>query len=101
MKRVIALAVLLSLTGVAAAKDTYVKPHVRSDGTYVPGHYRTAPNTTTQDNYSTSPNYNPYTGKKGTVDPYAPPRVTYPQPYKYTPPKPTAPIKPYTPYIPR
>ena len=93
MKLAIAIAASLVVTSAAAARDTYVKPHYRSDGTYVPGHYRTAPNATTLDNYSTSPNYNPYTGQQGKVDPYAPPRVTYPQPYKYTPPKPLAPSK--------
>src|SRR3546814_17762696 len=60
----------------ASAQSVYVKPHVRSDGTFVQGHNRTAPNETIRDNYSTSPNYNPYTGKRGTVDPYAPPHLS-------------------------
>ena len=78
----------LVVTAPAAARDTYVKPHVRSDGTFVQGHHRTAPNRTTLDNYSTSPNTNPYTGKQGTVDPYKP--RTQPHQYKpnpYTQPK--------------
>lgn len=58
----------------ATAQDTQVKGHVRKDGTYVPPHYRTAPNSTKTDNYSSKPNTNPYNGKKGTVDPYAPPK---------------------------
>lgn len=94
MKAVILIAASLSLSATAVARDTYVRPHVRSDGTYVQGHYRSSPNSTPSDNYSTSPNYNPYTGKQGTVDPYAPPRV---QPYQYkpqtyAPPKPPAPL---------
>jgi hypothetical protein len=101
MNLAIAIAASLLITGTAAARDTYVKPHYRSDGTYVPGHYRTAPNNTTTDNYSTSPNYNPYTGKQGTVERSAPPGVSQYQPYQYAPPRPPAPIKPYTPYIPR
>lgn len=52
------------------AKDVYVKGYTRKDGTYVQPHYRTSPNNTKLDNYSTKGNYNPYTGKRGTVDPY-------------------------------
>lgn len=43
----------------------YVQGYSRSDGTYVQPHYRTNPNNTQLDNYSTSGNYNPYTGKTG------------------------------------
>ncbi len=39
------------------------------NGTYVAPHYRTAPNSTNRDNFSTKPNYNPYTGKAGWIDP--------------------------------
>lgn len=53
----------------------YVQPYTRSNGTYVPGYYRTNPNSNTYDNWSTKGNYNPYTGSTGTVDPY---RTTYP-----------------------
>lgn len=96
----ISAVIILSLvaSASASARDTYVKPHVRSDGTFVQGHYRTSPNRTTIDNYSTSPNYNPYTGKQGTVDPYAPPRV---KPYQYKPYTPPKPLKPLAPYKPR
>ena len=48
------------------AKDVFVNGYFRSDGTYVAPHYRTAPNSTLYDNYSSEGNYNPYTGKKGT-----------------------------------
>jgi len=94
MKAAILIAASLCVTTTASAQDTYVKPHVRSDGTYVQGHYRTAPNRSPSDNYSTSPNYNPYTGKKGTVDPYSIPPAPKFRPY--TPPtyKPKAPPKP-------
>lgn len=47
----------------------YVSGYTKSNGTYVAGHYRTAPNTTKNDNFSTYPNVNPYTGKQGTVAP--------------------------------
>lgn len=65
-----------------ASAQNYVKPHVRKDGTYVEGHYRTRPNSTVDDNYSTRGNYNPYTGQSGTE-----PR-SYERPYhapSYTP----------------
>ena len=50
----------------------YVKGYTRSNGTYVRGHYRTAPNSTKADNFSTRGNVNPYTGKPGWVAPDAP-----------------------------
>jgi antitoxin component YwqK of YwqJK toxin-antitoxin module len=50
-------------------KNHYVKPYYRSDGTYVEGHYRTNPNNTNRDNYSTLGNTNPWTGKAGWIPP--------------------------------
>jgi hypothetical protein len=43
-----------------------VKGYTRKDGTYVAPHYRSATNSTKNDNYSTKGNVNPYTGKEGT-----------------------------------
>ena len=48
------------------AKDTYVHGYTRKDGTYVSPHYRSAPNSTVYDNYSTKGNINPHTGEYGT-----------------------------------
>ncbi|MGB9763146.1 MAG: hypothetical protein ACPLW7_03940 [Minisyncoccia bacterium] len=42
----------------------------RNTGSYVMPHYRTSPNRTKWDNWSTKGNINPFTGKKGTVDPW-------------------------------
>lgn len=56
------------LPGFASAQ-VYVRPHLNSDGTYVGGHMRSAPNSTTTDNWSVRPNYNPYTGRQGTRNP--------------------------------
>lgn len=50
-----------------------VRGYIKSNGTYVMPHYQTAPNSTKLDNWSTKGNINPYTGKSGTKDPYAPP----------------------------
>ena len=47
-----------------------IKSYTKKNGTYVQPSYRTAPNKTKLDNYSTKGNYNPYTGKKGYVSPY-------------------------------
>ena len=64
-------------------KEVYVKPYTKSDGTQVQGHYRTAPNSTNIDNFSTKPNTNPHTGKPGYIEPdnknYTKP--TYTDPY--------------------
>ena len=60
-----------------AQSSHYVKPHTRSDGTYVEGHRATNPDSSRNNNYSTQGNYNPYTGKQGTVDPYAQPAPRY------------------------
>jgi len=51
----------------------HVSGHVTRSGTYVAPSYRTAPNRTKMDNWSSKPNVNPYTGKEGTKDPYAVP----------------------------
>lgn len=63
-----AIAALLLPASVSA--QVRVKGYVKKDGTYVAPHYRSSPNSTTLDNYSTRGNYNPYTGAVGTKDPY-------------------------------
>ena len=61
--------ILLALTAVLvpdlALADNYTRPHVRRDGTYVPGHYSSEPNQYRFDNYSGRGNTNPYTGERG------------------------------------
>lgn len=47
-----------------------VKGYTTKKGTYVAPHYKQSPNKSKFDNFSTKGNYNPYTGKKGTVNPY-------------------------------
>jgi hypothetical protein len=49
------------------SNHVYVKGYYKSNGTYVKPYVRTAPNSTLKDNFSTSPNINPYTGEKGSV----------------------------------
>lgn len=66
MKKIIIgiIATLFIITSTLA--DTSVKGYYKSNGTYVQPHYRSSLNSTTSDNWSTSGNTNPYTGKKGT-----------------------------------
>lgn len=64
MIKIILIAVLC-LPSAAAFSDQYVKPHIRSDGTYVGGYYRSSPNRYKFDNYSSQGNRNPYTGQRG------------------------------------
>jgi hypothetical protein len=76
--------IAIAVTASAAAQQPVQrKGYIRSDGTYVAPSYSTKPNGTTLDNYSTKGNYNPYSGKAGTVDPYKAPSYgsTY-KPYK-------------------
>lgn len=70
MKKFFAMVSLVCLLTTTAYASTYVNGYTRRDGTYVQGHYRSNPNHTRLDNYSTKGNYNPYTGKAGTVNPY-------------------------------
>lgn len=44
-----------------------VDGYYKSNGTYVESYMRTTPNSTIIDNFSTSPNLNPYTGKIGKI----------------------------------
>ena len=48
------------------ADAAYTRGYVRRNGTYVSGHYRTNPDSTRINNYSTRGNVNPFTGKVGT-----------------------------------
>ena len=61
----------LVFAAATAFADVYVRGYYRSDGTYVQPHYRSSPNSTPLDNWSTRGNINPYTGKRGTRNPYS------------------------------
>ena len=54
---------------VVEAGDVRVRGYYRKDGTYVAPHYRSAPDRSYNNNWSTRPNINPYTGKRGTRAP--------------------------------
>lgn len=74
MKKLVVIT--LAAIALSASAQVYVKPRANKDGTYVEGHYRSRPNKTDLDNYSTRGNVNPYTGEAGTQ------RPSYEQPYQ-------------------
>lgn len=95
MKTVLVIALCIPTVAIA---DDLVRGHVNRDGTYVAPHYRTSPNNTRMDNYSTQGNTNPYTGQQGHVNPYSPPSygtTHQPAPSIYAPPQPTYNPQPY------
>lgn len=71
MKFILTLLIFFSLFKISSAQinqnHVYVKGYTRSDGTIVKPHYRTTPNSTNTDNFSTIRNTNPYTGQAGWV----------------------------------
>ena len=66
------IAAMLGVLGFVntASAQVRVEGYTRKDGTYVAPHYRSSPNDTKMDNWSTRGNTNPYTGQPGTRDPY-------------------------------
>lgn len=85
MKLAIALTVAL-ITGPALAGNTYVKPYVKKDGTYVQGHVRSDPNSVRYDNYGARNSVyggNPYTGQRGSQrDEFSSPPAYNTRPYQ-------------------
>ncbi len=76
MKKIL-IAILVMFVAVAVssvvveAKTINVKGYYKpSISRYVMPYYKTSPNKTKLDNYSTKGNYNPYTSKKGYTSPY-------------------------------
>lgn len=70
-------ACLLILAVIAEANaQVRVRGYIKKNGTYVAPHYRSSPNSSRSDNYSTKGSYNPYTGKSGSTNLY--PASSYP-----------------------
>lgn len=66
----IALFLIFSFLTVSNAEALQrVKGYTTKKGTYVTPHLKSSPNKTKFDNFSTKGNINPFTGKKGTVNP--------------------------------
>lgn len=68
----------LAAVSLGAIAQTHVDGYYRSNGTYVQPHYRSTPDSTPLNNYSTQGNYNPYTGQAGHVNPYQAPTYSPP-----------------------
>ncbi|WP_017258478.1 hypothetical protein [Pedobacter arcticus] len=66
---IILLIVCFDCVGQVNPNYHYVKGHIRADGIYVRGYYKTNNNQTNRDNYSTKPNINPWTGEAGYIEP--------------------------------
>lgn len=64
------LLTLFLITSAAVAGQVRVKGYYKKDGSYVQPHYRTTPDNSQYNNWSTKGNSNPYTGNPGTKDPY-------------------------------
>jgi len=75
MRKFIVAAIITMAAGTASAQSSHsVRGYTRSNGTYVQPHHRTDRNATRNDNWTTRPNVNPYTGTTGTRSPsYASP----------------------------
>ncbi|MBK9938342.1 MAG: hypothetical protein IPP02_08105 [Chitinophagaceae bacterium] len=78
---------IFNITNLFAQSDVFVNGYYRKNGTYVQPHFKTAPNSSMFDNYSTKGNFNPYTGKPGWIDPYSKVSSSYysAMPYSYRP----------------
>lgn len=76
MKKLIVLLLSVSIILVASISETHAKSssrvrgYTKKSGTYVAPHRKTNPDKSRFNNYGTKGNYNPYTGKKGTKDPF-------------------------------
>lgn len=69
MGKYLLTAFAIVLFGSSALADTYVRGHIRKDGTYVQPHYRSSPDRSYNNNWNVQPNVNPYTGEAGTQQP--------------------------------
>ena len=69
MKKLIIVMAFLSSAIAYGSGSVYVHGYTRSNGTYVQPHYRSAPDESQDDNWTTRGNVNPYTGQEGTREP--------------------------------
>ena len=73
MKKLLTIVAFSLTIGTASAQSVYVSPYIKSNGTYVGGHYRSKADGNFNNNWTTKPNVNPYTGTRGTrISPYNP-----------------------------
>ena len=79
--------IFLFLYSLAQTNSHHVKVsgYYKKDGTYVQPYFRTAPNQTNADNFSTKGNINPYNGKPGWIEPDNKYNTFYYSTYTYNP----------------
>jgi hypothetical protein len=65
-------------------KHVQVNGYYKDNGTYVQPYFRTAPNSTNRDNFSTKGNVNPYTNKPGWIEPDSKYNTFYYSTYSYS-----------------
>jgi len=65
------LAVAAIALPATVSAQVYVQGYTTKNGTYVAPHYRSSPDSSPYNNYSTKGNVNPYTGQAGTKNPYS------------------------------
>lgn len=63
------ITIMIVLFSITVYADTWVNGYMKSNGTYVSGHYQSSPDSTINNNWSTRGNVNPYTGRIGTRNP--------------------------------
>ena len=63
---ILVVLVVVCATAIVADASVRVGGYYRSSGTYVQPHYRSNPDSSFRNNWSTYPNVNPYTGATGT-----------------------------------
>lgn len=76
--RFILMGIGVTVASGAALAQQQVDGYVRKDGVYVPPHYRSQPDNTRTNNWTSQGNTNPYTGQAGSRDPYAPQQPSRP-----------------------
>lgn len=70
MKKIVLIAAMFLVFASMAEAGQRTRGYWKKNGTYVSPHYRTSPDSSKMNNWSTKGNINPYTGKRGMVDPY-------------------------------
>jgi len=69
INKLLVISLILTATASTAIADSYVSGYTRRDGTYVAPYYRSSPDSSYNNNWSVSPNINPYTGQQGSRSP--------------------------------
>ena len=83
VKHLLAASILIGM-GAGLSAQTRVDGYYRNNGVYVAPHYRSAPDSSYNNNWNVKPNVNPYTGNVGTHKPTWNNQPPPPNPYGST-----------------